>query len=103
MAMANSSARLFAVTASLALTAGAANAAAMIARTPTISGNGWVALGIIGGFVAVIYTLIMGALHVERRDAHLGRRGDRGDHGWFGFTRDDDDDAPDHHNGGESN
>jgi hypothetical protein len=70
------------------------------AQTPTISGNGWVALAIIGGFVAIIYFTVMGALHVERRDATLGRRGGH-DHGWFGAVplRDDDEDGPDIQNG----
>ena len=62
---------------------GAANA---VARTPTISGNSWVAVAIIGVLVATIYMLIMGALHIERRDASLGRRSrDRDNAGWFGF------------------
>ena len=57
-----------------------------VAETPTITGNGWVALAIIGAFVGTIYMLIMGALHVERRDATLGRRRDDEDHhGWYGL------------------
>lgn len=76
--------------------------ATVVAQTPTISGNGWVALGIIGAFVGTIYLLIMGALHVERRDARLGRR--THDDGWFGIirTRDDDDDSPDFQQNGSS-
>ena len=70
------------------------------AQTPTISGNGWVALAVIAVFVSVIWLLIMGALHVERRDAALGRR-DR-NQGWFGFTFDDDD-GPDGNGNGNNN
>jgi hypothetical protein len=69
------------------------------ARTPSISGNGWVALGIIAFLVAVIWFVISGALHLERRDAGLGRGvGSKRDRGWFGGFggRDDDDDG---HNG----
>lgn len=74
------------------------------ARTPSLSGNGWVALGIIAFLVGVIWFLISGALHLERRDARLAR-GDARDHsgGWFGIfpARPDDEDAPDfHHHGG---
>lgn len=98
--MANSSMNFLAATASLAIVAGTANASAIVAQTPTISGNGWVALAIVAGFVAVVFYLIMGALHVERRDARLGRHPDGG-HGWF-VARDDDDD--DHHpNNGQGN
>jgi len=78
-------------------------AAQAIARTPTISGNVWVAYAIIGVLVATIYLLIMGALHVERRDARLGRSSRRDD-GWFGpfpWSSPDDEDSPDfHHHGG---
>lgn len=75
--------------------------ASIIARNPTISGNGWVALGIIGLFVGTIYMLIMGAMHVERRDASLGRRAN--DDGWFGIVeRRDDDDSSDGHQNGNS-
>lgn len=99
--MANSSTNFFAATTSLAIATGTAKAGLIVAQTPTISGNGWVALGIIGGFAAVVYFLIMGALHVERRDARLGRHPDGG-HGWFAWRDDDDDD---HHqpNDGQSN
>jgi len=62
---------------------GVANA---VARTPTITGNGWVALLIIAAFVGTIYLLIMGTLHVEKRDAHLfGGRRTRDEGGWFGI------------------
>ena len=71
------------------------SAAGIIARTPTISGNGWVALGILAAFIGAIYLMIAGALHVERRDARLGRRHYGEEHGWFGFVRDDKDDPPD--------
>jgi hypothetical protein len=81
-----------------AVFAAAPSYASIIARTPTISGNGWVALGIIGFFVGTVYTLIMGALHVERRDARLGRRPQ--DDGWFGVIESRDDDSPDFHQNG---
>lgn len=77
--------------AALVMTA-SASAASIIARTPTISGNGWVALGILGAFIGAVYLMIAGALHVERRDARLGRGRMHEEHGWFGFVRDDDDD-----------
>jgi hypothetical protein len=94
--------RLSVAAASVAATAGP-SAANIIARTPTISGNGWVALGILGVFIGTVYMLIAGALHVERRDARLGRRSGN-DNGWFGvFSQDsDDDDGHGHHgNGGD--
>lgn len=75
------------------------SAASIIARTPTMSGNGWVALGILGAFIGAVYMMIAGALHVERRDARLGRHYDRDEHGWFGVSSKDDDDAPDGSNG----
>lgn len=74
--------------------------AEIVAQTPSISGNGWVALGIISAVVATIYLLIMGVLHVERRDARLGRRAN--DDGWFGVVNHDDDDPPDFHQHGNS-
>jgi len=74
------------------------------ARTPSISGNGWVALGIIAFLVGLIWFVIQGAMHLERRDARLGRS--RTDNGWFGIFPAgprDDEDAPDYHHddGGE--
>ena len=82
----------------------AATTASADARTPTISGNGWVALLIILGAVAIIYFLIIGALSIETRDARLGRSRSKQDDGWFGIfpTSDpDEEDAPDfqHHSG----
>lgn len=76
----------------------AATPASADAQTPTISGNGWVALFIILGAVAIIYFLIMGALSIETRDARLGRGRSNRDDGWFGIfpTSDpEEDDAPD--------
>lgn len=84
--------RLSVAAASVAATAGP-SAANIIARTPTISGNGWVALGILGVFIGTVYMLIAGALHVERRDAQLGRRSGN-DARWFGvFSQDGDGDG----------
>lgn len=101
MILHSSALRAFAVAvASIALSVGPSAATALlVAQTPTISGNGWVALGILGGFVGAVYMMIAGALHVERRDARLGRRPYGDEHGWFGMVRSDDDDAPDVGNG----
>ena len=82
----------------------AEDAANAVARTPTITGNAWVALLIIAVLVVTIYMLIMGTLHVEKRDARLGGRR-RTDDGWFGIFPSgagDDEDSPDfhHHHGG---
>jgi hypothetical protein len=93
--------RTAATTASLAFL-GSSGIAQATARTPHISGNGWVALGIIAFLVGAIWLMISGALHLERRDARLGRRDNRDGGGWFGIfpARPDDEDAPDfHHNG----
>ena len=68
----------------------------------SISGNGWVVLLIIFGFVAVIYMLIIGSLKVEERDARLGRR-DEGTKGWISARRDSDDDDGHHSMDGHSN
>jgi hypothetical protein len=84
---------------------GSIETAHAVARTPSISGNGWVALAIIAVLVMAIIMLIRGALHLERRDATLGRRPNRLDDGWFGIfpaSAPDEEDAPDfHHNGGD--
>jgi hypothetical protein len=88
-------ARFAATVASFALI-GAAPAAAAVAQTPSITGNGWVALGILVAVVGAIWLMISGALHLERRDAWLGRSDHN--HGWFGF-HDDDEDGPNTGNG----
>lgn len=62
----------------------------------SITGNGWVAIFILLGFVAVIYFLIIGALKVEERDARLGHKDDTSK-GWFGMHSDDSDDDGHHH------
>jgi hypothetical protein len=75
----------------------AAHAAATASRTPIITGNGWLALGIIGVLVAIVYFLIRGVLHIEDRDVRRGSRDD----GWYGFfPHGSDDDHPHHGNGG---
>jgi hypothetical protein len=62
----------------------------------SITGNGWVAILILLGFVAVIYFVIIGSLKVEERDARLGRKDDT-TKGWFGMHDDDSDDDGHHH------
>lgn len=84
----------FAATAASLALLGASPAMAAVARTPSISGNGWVAVGILLFIVGAIWLMIRGALHLERRDAWLGRS-DHG-HGWFVH---DDDDNGDNNNG----
>ncbi len=59
--------------------------ASAAAKTPTISGNGWVAIFMLIGFVAIIYFVIMGALSIESRDASMGRARPKRDDGWFGI------------------
>lgn len=86
----------FAATAASLALIGASPAMAAVARTPSITGNGWVAIAILVFGVGAIWLMIRGALHLERRDASLGRS-DHG-HGWF--FHDDDDDNP---NGNGSN
>lgn len=67
----------------------AATAAAAEAKTPTISGNGWVALGIIVVLVGIIALMIGGTLSVSKR----GDTSD--DDGGTGLPfYDDDDDKP---------
>lgn len=51
--------------ASLGLSTGLAQAQA---QTPTISGNSWVALAIIGGLVVLILLFISGAISLSKRD-----------------------------------
>lgn len=69
------------------------------AQTPTISGNGWVALAIIIGVVAIIYFVILGALNIEDRDARQGKNRNGHDrwYGVFGSGSGDDDDDDHHH------
>jgi len=65
-------------------------------HTPSISGNGWIAMALLIGFIAMIVMVVFGSLHLEERDARLGRR--RGDGGFLmPFHGDDDDDF--HHPG----
>ena len=73
-------------------------AARAIAQTPSISGNGWVALGLIIAFIFMIVMVVFGALHLERRDAYLGRRRDDGYLFPIPGQGGDDDDF--HHHGG---
>ena len=70
-------------------------------RALSISGDGWVAILVALGFVAIIYFVIIGVLKVEERDARLGKHGDE-TKGWFGTHRDDGDDDDGHHFGGHS-
>lgn len=71
--------------------------AAAISQTPSISGNGWVAMALLIGFIVMIVMVVFGALHIEKRDARLGRR--RGDRALFPFPHGSDDDEDGHHHG----
>jgi hypothetical protein len=73
------------------------------AQTSIVTGEGWVALLIIAGFVALIYLLIRGTLHIENRDGrfHGGRLDDDGWFGIFPHRSDDDGHGHHHHDGGE--
>jgi len=86
---------LEAVASSIAFMASAGTADAHV-HPLSISGNGWIAILILFGFVAVIYGVIIGALQAEERDARLGRK-EEATKGWFGMHSNDDDDDDGHH------
>ena len=56
--------------------------AAPIAQNPTISGNIWVAIAIVGVLIAIIFLIALGSFGLEKRDAKLGRRKDDDGSGW---------------------
>ena len=84
------------VAALMVLLGSGGTASAAVAHTPSITGNGWVALALLIGFITMIVLVVFGALHLEKRDARLGRRDD----GYLFplIGRGDDDDF--HHHGG---
>src|SRR5689334_17538395 len=71
--------------------------AGAVSHTPSITGNAWVAMALLIGFIGLIVLVVSGALHLEKRDARLGRRRDDGY--MFPFPAGDDDDDI-HHGGG---
>jgi hypothetical protein len=50
------------------LAIGASEAAAQVAQTPSISGNSWIAIAILLGFVLLIGLMISGSLSVSKID-----------------------------------
>ena len=52
--------------------------AAATAQTPSISGNVWVAVAIVGVLVAIVVLVMIGSFGLEKRDAKLGRHDDDG-------------------------
>lgn len=83
---------------SIALTALAVIAVPMVAvaaeNTQPVSGNGWIALGVIALLIGIVIMLVRGTLHIEERHARMyGPSRDHG-HSWFGpMNADDDGDA----------
>ncbi len=73
-----------------------ATTASATAQTPTISGNGWGAIFILIGMVAIIYFVILGTLSTDARDE---RTGSKRDDGWFGIFPVSD---PDHDGDGDA-
>jgi len=71
--------------------------AAATSHTPSISGNGWVAMALLIGFIGLIVLVVYGTLHLEKRDARLGRRRDDGF--LYPIPGGDDDDDHMHHGG----
>lgn len=61
----NTFARALGVLGAVCASAGVAFAQA---QTPTISGNSWVALAVIGGLVVLLLLFISGAISLSRRD-----------------------------------
>jgi len=80
---------------------GTPHAAGAVARTPIITGDGWVALLVIAVLVALIYVLIRGTLHIEDRDARFRRSHDDGWFGFFPLWPDDDESGHHHDDGGD--
>ena len=71
--------------------------AGAVAHTPSISGNAWVAMALLIGFIGLIVLVVYGSLHLEKRDARLGRRNRDGGF-LYPIVGGDDDDI--HHPGG---
>jgi hypothetical protein len=71
--------------------------AGAVSQTPTISGNAWVAMALLIGFIGLIVLVVYGSLNLEKRDARLGRR--RRDGGFFYPIVGNDDDDDIHHHG----
>jgi hypothetical protein len=82
----------WAVTASPA--AAAIAAMAKVAEdTQPITGNGWIALGVIALLIGVVVMLVRGTLVIEERHARMYGRPRDGGHAWFGpIVHDDDED-----------
>lgn len=69
--------------AALAATVAASPAfAAATAQNPSISGNVWVAVAIVGVLVVIIFLIVLGSFGLEKRDAKLGRKRDDDGSGW---------------------
>ena len=71
--------------------------AGAVAHTPSISGNAWVAMALLIGFIGLIILVVYGSLHLEKRDARMGRRGRDG--GFLAPIVGNDDDDHIHHGG----
>lgn len=71
--------------------------AGAVAQTPSISGNAWVAMALLIGFIGLIVLVVYGSLHIEKRDARMGRRSRDGGFLYPIVGNDDDDHI--HHGG----
>ena len=59
-----------------------------IAQPPSITGNSWIAIGILGALIGLIILTVVASVGLQRRDERSGRADDSG---FSLFGRDDDD------------
>jgi chromate transport protein ChrA len=72
-------------------TAAMAAIAKVAEETQPVSGNGWIALGVIALLIGVVIMLVRGTLFIEERHARMYGPPRDGGHSWFGPIHSDDD------------
>lgn len=91
--------KAFVAISSFGFTLAAALPAVAQAQTPSISGNGWAALGVIAVLILIVLLIVRVAVGLERRDQRAGNMEDGDEAGVAvlqGIDDEDDDEKPRH-------